>query len=190
MDENTSQRIEERPAGAGGHNIKRRLRAVVVCSALALFTLLLVGSFGAQTARATPSSGVSQTPIASGVLTDAIRLKWKQANDSGFGDGLDISNVAIVKNIVQPGGSFGWHQHGGPSWIVVTQGTLTFYDADDPRCAAYPVSAGHAFFDAGNHTHNARNLTDQVAENYVVRMLPSGATPRLDITPAPANCPF
>jgi quercetin dioxygenase-like cupin family protein len=125
-------------------------------------------------------------------------VKFKQ--DGGMGDVLDVaglammqtttvdvSNIAIVKNIVQPGGYFGWHQHSGPSWIVITQGTLTFYDADDPSCAGVPVSAGRAYFDAGNHTHNARNETDLPVENYVVRMLPAGGAPRIDM-PDPGVC--
>jgi hypothetical protein len=114
-------------------------------------------------------------------------MKLKQG-EGGFGDGLAVSNVAIVKNIVQPGGYFGWHQHGGPSWIVVTQGTLTFYDGDDPTCTGHAVSAGSAFLDSGDHTHNARNETTQVVENYVVRMLPTGGTARIDM-PNPGNCP-
>jgi quercetin dioxygenase-like cupin family protein len=154
----------------------------------ALFVLLLVGSLGSGTAMATPALGVSQTPVASGVLAEAIPMKFKQ--DGGFGDGLDVSNIAIVKNIVDPGGYFGWHQHSGPSWIVMTQGTLTFYNADDPSCTGHPVSAGSAYFDPGDHTHNARNETNAPAENYVVRMLPAGGAPRIDVTPGPANCPF
>jgi quercetin dioxygenase-like cupin family protein len=107
----------------------------------------------------------------------------------GFANGLDVSNVAIVKNLVQPGGYFGWHQHGGPSWIVVTQGTLTFYSGDDATCTGHPVSAGDVYFDPGDHTHNARNETNQPAENYVVRMLPHAGATRVD-KPDPGVCGF
>jgi quercetin dioxygenase-like cupin family protein len=193
MNGNSSEdrgQIEETPVRATAQNTKRRLQAVLVCSALSLFALLLASSFFAGTASATPPQGVSQTPIASGVLPDAVRAKFKRAQDTGFGDGLDVSNIQIVKNVVQPGGYFGWHQHSGPSWIVITQGTLTFYDADDPSCTGHPVSAGSVYFDPGDHTHNARNETGQVVENYVVRMLPQGGAPRIDVTPGPASCPF
>jgi quercetin dioxygenase-like cupin family protein len=113
-------------------------------------------------------------------------MKLKQ--EGGFGDGLEVSNVSIVRNTVQPGGYFGWHQHGGPSWIVVTQGTLTFYDADDPSCGGHLVPAGSAFLDLGDHTHNARNETNAPVENYVVRMLPAGGATRIDM-PHPGVCP-
>ncbi|MEO8287669.1 MAG: cupin domain-containing protein [Chloroflexota bacterium] len=189
---------EGRPLRAGARKIK--LWLFMVGSVSALFVMLLTSSFVAGTAFATPGAGVSQTPIASGALPEPIRVKFKQ--HGGAGDvmdvshlsmlqitNVDVSNIAVVKNIVQPGGYFGWHQHSGPSWIVVTQGTLTFYDADDPTCAGYPVSAGKAYFDAGNHTHNARNETNQAAENYVVRMFPEGGAARIDM-PAPDVCNF
>ncbi len=182
----TTKGRQER-ANTSAQGIVRRspLRTLFVGSALAL---LLAGSFTAGTAMATPGSGVSQTPDASGVLVEPIRVKFKQV-EGGFGDGLDVSNVAMVKNVVQPRGYFGWHQHGGPSWIVVTQGTLTFYDADDPTCTGYPVPAGSAYFDPGNHTHNARNESyNQVVENYVVRMLPESGAARIDM-PHPDVCP-
>jgi hypothetical protein len=143
-------------------------------------------SFAAGTVMATPGQGVSQTAIASGTLPEPIRVKIKDGG--GFGDGLDISNLSIVRNVVQPGGYFGWHQHGGPSWIIVTQGTLTFYDGDDPTCTGHPVSAGSAYLDLGDHTHNARNEGTVPVENYVVRMLPAGAATRIDM-PHPDVCP-
>ncbi len=165
---------------------KFRLGALALLAGFGV-ALMLSLSLTAGTAMATPGNGVSSTPIAGGALPEPVRVKLK--TDGGFGDGLDISNVSIVKNIVQPGGYFGWHQHGGPSWIIVTQGTLTFYDGDDPSCAGHQVSAGQAFLDTGDHTHNARNETNQVAENYVMRMLPAGAPVRIDM-PDPGVCPF
>jgi quercetin dioxygenase-like cupin family protein len=173
---------EERRVRAMGRNILPLV--LVICSAAAL---LFVSSFTAGTALATPGSGVSQTPVASGVLPETVRMKLK--DEAGFGDGLEVSNVSIVKNIIAPGGYFGWHQHGGPSWIVVTQGTLTFYDGDDPTCTGHLVSAGNAYLDMGDHTHNARNETNAPVENYVIRMLPAGGITRIDM-PDPGVCPF
>jgi quercetin dioxygenase-like cupin family protein len=174
--------IEESKGRDGERSIRRS--ALLASLALAVF---LVSSWAAGTALATPGNGVSQTPVASGVLPEPVRMKLK--NEGGFGDGLAVSNVAIVKNVVQPGGYFGWHQHGGPSWIVVTQGTLTFYDGDDPTCTGHPVSAGNAYLDMGDHTHNARNETNSPVENYVIRMLPEGGVTRIDM-PNPGVCPF
>jgi len=190
---------EEVRVRASAQNIRRWIVAIVSTFLIApAIALSLSGGFAARTVLATAAARVTQTPVASGMLSEPIRVKFKQGG--GMGDVMDVahlsmmqnttvdvSNIAIVKNIVQPGGYFGWHQHSGPSWIVITQGTLTFYDADDPSCAGVPVSAGQAYFDAGNHTHNARNETDLPVENYVVRMLPAGGAPRIDM-PDPGVC--
>jgi quercetin dioxygenase-like cupin family protein len=182
-----SEKNEDRLERAKAQNVARLLLLVVAFAGLA-FALILASTAAPGTALATPAMGVSQTPIASGVLPEPISLKFK-TGDGGFGKGLDVSNVAIVKNIVAPGGYFGWHQHSGPSWIIVTEGTLTFYDAHDPTCTGHPVSAGGAYFDPGDHVHNARNETNAPAENYVVRTLPAGGAPRIDM-PDPGVCPF
>lgn len=192
-----TQDVDKDSVRSGTRNAK--LKGTLSGAALFLFGVFLVSSYLTGTAMATPAAGVTQTPIGSGTLAEPIRVKFKQGG--GSGDALDVpdhaklentivdvSNVAVVKNVVQPGGYFGWHQHSGPSWIVMTQGTLTFYDDDEPGCAGVPVSAGQVYFDAGNHTHNARNETNQPAENYVVRMLPAGGAPRIDM-PNPGVCP-
>jgi quercetin dioxygenase-like cupin family protein len=173
---------EERGILGGVVGIRRRV--LLTGAAVAL---LAASSFAAGTALATPGQGVTQTSVASGVLPEPVRMKLK--DEVGFGDGIEVSNVSIVKNVIQPGGYFGWHQHGGPSWIVVTQGTLTFYDGDDATCTGHPVSAGNAYLDLGDHTHNARNETNTPVENYVIRMLPAGGVTRIDM-PDPGVCPF
>jgi hypothetical protein len=185
-----TKKSEDRPVRTTvtAQSIKRQVQAILICSGFALFALVLSSIALPGTASATPPSGVTQTPIASGVLAEPIRAKFKQ-DAAGFGDGLDVSNIAIVRNTVQPRGYSGWHQHSGPSWIVVTQGTLTFFDADDPTCTGHPVSAGSTYFDPGNHTFNAMNESyDQVVVNYVVLMLPAGGAPRIDM-PNPGVCP-
>jgi quercetin dioxygenase-like cupin family protein len=182
-----TRKNDEKPAPATATGTRRTLLAFATL--VIGFSLLVVfaASFPMHTAHATPGVGVTQTPVAAGTLPEAVRMKLKDGG--GFGDGLDITNVAVVKNIVPPGAYFGWHQHGGPSWIVVTQGTLTFYDVENGTCAAHPVSAGQAYLDMGDHTHNARNETSTTVENYVVRFLPQGAQTRID-KPAPGVCPF
>jgi len=163
-------------------NIKHRI--LLIGSALAL---LLASSFAAAPAFATPGSGVTPTPITSGVLPEPIRVKLK--HEDGFGDGTEVSNINIVKYTVAPGGYFGWHQHSGPVWVVVASGTLTYYGAEDPTCTGQAFSAGSAFLDAGNHTHNARNETSAPVEVYATFMLPAGGPVRVDM-PDPGVCDF
>jgi len=179
---NISKTSEERTVRATTQNIKRR-----VLLAGAALALLLTSSFVASTAFATSGNGVVPTPITSGVLPEPIRVKLK--DHEGFGNGTAVSNINIVKYTVAPGGKFGWHQHSGPVWVVVQSGILTYYGAEDPTCTGQAFSAGSAFLDAGDHTHNARNETNAPVEIYAVFMLPAGGPVRIDM-PDPGVCNF
>jgi len=74
---------------------------------------------------------------------------------------------------------------------VVTQGTLTVYDGDDPACTPHRYSPGSGFLDAGlGHVHIARNEgTTPVTVVQTYLNVPPGGSQRID-APAPGNCPF
>ena len=42
------------------------------------------------------------------------------------------SDLYVQSNVWAPGGTTGWHTHPGHSLIIVTAGTVTAYDGDDP----------------------------------------------------------
>ena len=42
------------------------------------------------------------------------------------------SDLYLQSNLWKPGGSTGWHSHPGHSLIIVTAGTVTAYEGDDP----------------------------------------------------------
>jgi hypothetical protein len=87
----------------------------------------------------------------------------------------------------------GWHTHPGPSFVIVTQGTVTVYDGDDPTCTphAYSANGTNGFVDiGGGAVHIIRDESGAVAKTTVVQLIPAGAQRRLDVTPAPGNCPF
>jgi len=89
--------------------------------------------------------------------------------------------------------SSGWHTHPCPSLVIVTQGTVTEYDGDDPTCAPHVYSANgtNAFIDiGGGAVHIIRDESGAVAKTMVVQLIPAGAQRRQDVTPAPGNCPF
>ncbi len=158
---------------------------------LAAFTLavlaVLIGSmFLVGTSSATPGTGVTSEPIASGSLSDPIAAKFK--TELGVVH-TDVSKVALTKFTITPGGAVGWHQHSGPVWVVVASGTLTFYAGDDPTCTGKVHPQGSAFIDPGNDTHNARNEGSENLVIYVVFMLPADGAARID-EPNPGNCPF
>jgi hypothetical protein len=74
-------------------------------------------------------------------------------------------------------------------FIMVVEGTMTFYESNDPNCNPIVRYAGEGYLDAGDHAHIARNETALPAKNVVTYFAPPGAAIRID-RPAPGNCPF
>ena len=102
------------------------------------------------------------------------------------------SDLYVQQNTIQPGGSSGWHTHPGPSFVMVTQGTVTEYEGDDPSCTPHVYSANgtNSFIDiGGGAVHIIRNESGAVAQTIAVQLVPAGAVRRED-APAPGNCPF
>ncbi len=69
------------------------------------------------------------------------------------------SAQVIVQNVtVEPGAQTGWHSHHGPVVVVVAAGTMTLYQAKNPRCSGERFTVGETFVDPGQgNIHNARN---------------------------------
>jgi quercetin dioxygenase-like cupin family protein len=96
----------------------------------------------------------------------------------------------VQRNTWQPRGSTGWHSHPGRSLIIVTLGTVTDYEGDDPKCTPHVYSKGMGFIDQGGvHAHIVRNESDTEAETIAVQFIPAGAIRRIDM-PNPGNCRF
>src|SRR6267378_5183531 len=90
-------------------------------------------------------------------------------------------DIAVQRIVFQPGGQSGWHSHPGPVFISVVEGTMTFYESDDPDCVAIVRHAGEGYLDnhAGDHAHIARNETSEPATNVVTYFAPPGAALRI-----------
>jgi hypothetical protein len=98
-------------------------------------------------------------------------------------------DVVVRKHEYAPGGSTGWHTHPGPVFITVTQGALTFYEVDDPKCTPHLVTAGHGYVDSG-HGHIGRNESNNPATDISVIIAPVGGAFRGEL-PAPGPyCSF
>jgi hypothetical protein len=168
--------------------------------ALAAIAAALYGGNVLATPPTTP--GFSGTTLAKATFADLdIKAKtipadlWK-AELKTKGD----SDLYVQQNTWDPslcGGcipSSGWHTHPGPSLVIVTQGTVTVYDGDDPTCAPHVYSANgtnNAFVDIGSGgVHIIRGESGAVSKTVVVQLIPKDATRRVDVTPAPGNCPF
>ncbi len=165
-------------------------RRSIVIVALALAACVAY----AGTVLATPSSGFSGTTLAKATYGDifsqvhTIPAAWDELIST-----RGASDLYVQQNTWQPGGSTGWHTHPGPSFVIVTQGTVTVYDGNDATCTPHVYTAGTAnnsFMDPGDgHVHLVRNETSAVAQTIAVQLVPSGAARRQD-APDPGNCPF
>ncbi|TVR21747.1 MAG: cupin domain-containing protein [Ilumatobacter sp.] len=89
-----------------------------------------------------------------------VKLDGQRTNVLNVGDPSRVVTAGIT---VQPSAQFPWHTHPGPVIVTVTEGTLTYMNADD--CVARPYPAGTVFVDPGlGNVHTAYNDTDEVVE--------------------------
>src|ERR1035438_1097914 len=92
-------------------------------------------------ALATPPEGFTSTTTAQGrfaafdvsnyFISDKGKLWFSSEKTIGNSDGYFLINVW------QAGGTTGWHTHPGHTLIIVTAGTITHYDGDDPNCTPH-----------------------------------------------------
>jgi Cupin domain len=138
---------------------------------------------------ASPPSAVTGTLLARGTYpqydlkTDPqspidFKAKTKQPTD-----------VVVQRHDYAPGATTGWHQHPGPVFITVTQGTLTFYERDDPTCSPHVVSAGQGYVDTGIG-HIGFNRTTTTASDVTVAIAPVGAPFRSELDAPGPYCNF
>jgi quercetin dioxygenase-like cupin family protein len=159
---------------------RRTLTAIAAVGALVAAALIILP------AQATPPSGVTTTPIATGrfaaidtqIKTGAWKAKLKTKG---------ASDLHVLQNTIAPGGTFGWHSHPGPSLVIVKSGTATFYLANDPTCTPHVVPAGSGFVDSGGDVHVVRNEGTVDLVTVVASLVPADATRRID-EPSPRNC--
>src|SRR5262245_157560 len=178
----------------GLKNSKMTMKSKLMLAAA--LALLGVAALIILPARATPQAGVSSVTIAHGTF-DEIDVFAKTDVDPGnrtdywkaMINTKGLSHLYVVQNTVTPGGSFGWHNHTGPSLVIVMSGVATEYHGDDPTCTPRVHPAGTTFVDAGESTgHLVRNDGTVNLVVTVVRLVPEGAVQRLDL-PNPGYCP-
>jgi quercetin dioxygenase-like cupin family protein len=168
--------------------------------------ILVAGLYYTRSAWATKASGFTSTPItpfpSARLPQFEVFNRFVAPGSQGEDDDQNVwsswqktkgdSDLYVQNNVWQPGGSTGWHSHPGHSLIIVTAGTVTAYMGNDPSCTPHVYTIGTAFVDpGGQHVHIIRNesATD-MAQTIAVQLLPAGQPRRIDVTPAPGNCPF
>jgi len=158
------------------------MRRILVLALL----LVTAGTAVVGVALATPPSGVATMTLGRMSLgpyqlrSHSFKIASRQPTDT-----------VVLQQTIVPGGTTGWHSHPGPAFIVITQGTLTLYDGDDPACTPHTYGPGTGFLDRGfGHVHIARNEGTTPAVSVATYLnVPPGGSLRVDET-LPGNCPF
>ena len=160
-------------------------------SALAIVVALAGLAVYVGNVRATPATGFVGTTIAKATLAELDTHVHTVPGDwQAWLKTKGLSDLYVQSNVWQPGGSTGWHTHPGPSLVVVTAGTLTVYEGDDPSCTphVYSPTGVNSFVDVGGgDVHMIKNEGSEEARTIAVQFVPAGATRRID-APAPAAC--
>jgi hypothetical protein len=156
--------------------------------------------YGGAQVMATPSEGFTSTPLAK--ATYGPIFSYMRSVPAAWSEKIrttGLSDLYIQQNTWDPaacGGctpTSGWHTHPGPTFVIVTQGSVTEYAGDDPTCTPHVYTAGtpnNAFVEpGGNYVHMVRDETGAPATTIAMRIVPAGALPRQD-APDPGNCHF
>jgi hypothetical protein len=173
-------------------NMQKKLGWTLLLSTVIVFTAVYARR--AVATPPTPPPAFVSTPLAVGQLGEidvfnqivlANNRVWASRQKT-----RGVSDMYVQNNVWQPGGSTGWHSHPGHSLIVVTAGTLTAYEGDDPDCKPHVYTQGMAFLDhGGSHVHIIRNEGTVDASTIAVQLVPMGASRRID-APDPHTCAF
>jgi hypothetical protein len=165
-----------------------------VCLGVSGLVLYLCGG----PAWATPATGFVGTTIALGRFgeIEALNTQVLATNpwrDDGQGKNVWLSlqktkgssDLYVQNNVIQSGGDSGWHSHPGSTLVMVTAGTVTAYESDDPDCKPTVYTQGMGFVEAG--VHLIRNESAVVASTMALQLIPANAARRID-EPQPSNC--
>jgi quercetin dioxygenase-like cupin family protein len=163
---------------------RSKLVAIGIAAAGAAVATALIG----VPALATPASGEHPNPLAKAqfgeIKAKVVAGDWKAEIETE-----GVSDLHVVEVTIDPGGTLGWHSHPGPRFLIVTSGTASNYEGDDPNCTRHVLPVGAGLFEPAGEVHNLRNETSEPLEYITVQLVATGAPRRTD-EPNPGNCPF
>jgi quercetin dioxygenase-like cupin family protein len=142
----------------------------------------------ANTPSATTPKGETATPVTATPLTRATLGEVNAENDGIKAQSVPGSaDVALVKVVIEPGGSTGWHHHPGVVLVSVKSGTVSNYHED---CEKTVYKAGEGFAESSDHPATVRNEGNVDAVLYATFLIPTETPPDgLTISdPQPKNC--
>lgn len=158
-------------------------------SLLGALAVVALSAFVAVT-KANPPTGVTPTLLARGTYQPFNVRSDPHGSIADFrAHSTDSIDVVVQRHDYAPGANTGWHQHPGPIFITVTQGTLTFYEYNDPTCTPHVYSAGQGFVDTGDG-HIGFNRTNQPASDVAVAIAPVAGAFRTELSAPNPYCGF
>lgn len=166
--------------------MSKRTLTLMLAGALGVYT---VGAIALRVARATPPKGLAQTVIAGPVVMDEMHAVNETPEHGVIIKTRGLTDGYVVQNRIAPGGDTGWHSHPGPVFVLVTAGTATAYEADDPTRTPSFYPAGTGFLDGVDDTHIVRNEGNTDLILTAVFLVPHDDSRRID-EPQPPNYPF
>ena len=136
-----------------------------------------------HTANASPASGFTPTTLATGRLNapvkvhhDGVRLTTKQDTD-----------VRVQQVQITPGGTSGWHHHPGIVIVVVSSGSVTFWDDHCNKTDYGPgLPNGATFIESGDQPGQVTSAAG--ATNYATYIVPKGNASVFRIEDAAPGC--
>lgn len=141
-----------------------------------------------QIAQATPSSGITQVLVATGVF-EPFNVKRTRDNwESELKTEGILTNISYQSSTAIPGATTGWHSHPGPVFITVTAGAVTVYNAEDPTCTPRVFTAGQGLVEPKT-VHILRNEGTVDARWTSANIRPIDQPNRYDAAD-PGICPF
>jgi quercetin dioxygenase-like cupin family protein len=160
---------------------------LVLVIAIGLAVLAGCGAMGSTSEKGTSEkskapSKVSATPIVGATLGEFTKS-----------DGIQVqsvpgsADVALLKVVLEPGGSTGWHHHPGVALVSVKSGALSEYHGG---CHKTVYKEGKGFVESPGEVHIVRNDGNVDAVLYATFVIPTGTPPeKLTVSePQPKNC--
>jgi quercetin dioxygenase-like cupin family protein len=167
------------------------LVAVGVTFLLALGGCSAMGSSSSEednSPSANSPKGESETPVTPTPIVGATLGEVNAENDDiKVQSVVGSADIAIVKVVIKPGGSTGWHHHPGVVLVPVKAGAVSEYHQD---CHKTVYKAGKGFVETNGDVHLVRNEGDVDAVLYATFLIPTGTPPeKLTIAdPQPKHC--
>jgi quercetin dioxygenase-like cupin family protein len=185
--------FQKATADADAYNTRRGegpmlRKTVVILAGMALLGVALVGGV-----IATPASGIT-AETSRGPLVDRqlnVNMQFDGSNARVHLQTKAPMDVAQQRIVAQPGATFGWHTHPGPTIVTVLSGSLSFYHAE--HCTErINYAPGQSFSNLPHEVHLARNEGTTTLVIYAVYFIPSTTPPtglRIDQPSPGPGCP-